>query len=131
MRSYWAFSMCIILDANCLHDLVNRSEAGLPVLEWLLNPRKQAGLIVGGKLYDELRRAGFGRRFIETLTVLSQAGRLHRFTGPQIERVTDELERGGECKSNDAHVVALALVSECNLVSRGILRCNGILKTGI
>jgi hypothetical protein len=107
--------MCIIIDANCFHHLLNATECGKPVLKWLLTAKK-AGLIVGGKLHDELRHAGIeGKKFIETLTKLSQAGRFHRFSGPEVQSKTAE-GKGTVIYSNDPHVIALTMISGCNVV---------------
>jgi rRNA-processing protein FCF1 len=111
--------MCIIVDASCLHHVSNETECGQPVIRWLLNPKKAAGLIVGGQLYAELRRSSFERekkeRFFGFLTELSRAGRLHKFIGPEIYEKTEEVKRTG-IRSNDPHIIALAMISKCNVV---------------
>jgi rRNA-processing protein FCF1 len=111
--------MCIIVDASCLHHIANFTECGRPIMRWLLNPQKLAGLIVGGKLYDELRRSSFERtrkeEFYRTLKVLSEAGRLHNFRGGEVDQKTEEIRSGG-IRSNDPHVIALAIISKCNVV---------------
>ena len=104
--------MCIIVDANCASDLSNKTVDGKPVLRWLLDPRRRAGLILGGKLTYELNRAGLR----STLIVLSQAGRLHRVSDEELRRREVELVAEGICRSNDLHVVALTLLTGCNLV---------------
>jgi hypothetical protein len=112
--------MCVIVDADCLHHLIRGTEIGRPVLRWLVGRSRKAGLIVGGKLYEELRRSGFDNpknaSFRETLRVLSEAGRLHRFIGPEVEKKAKELEVSNLCKSNDQHVVALTIISRCTVV---------------
>ena len=111
--------MCIIVDTNCLHHVSNETESGQPVIRWLLNPKKAAGLIVGGQLYVELQRSSFERRkkerFFGLLTELSRAGRLHKFIGPEIDEKTEEVKRK-RIRSNDPHVIALAMISKCNVV---------------
>jgi hypothetical protein len=111
--------MCIIVDASCLHHVSNETECGQPVIRWLLNPKKAAGLIVGGQLYVELRRSSFERkkkeRFFRLLTELTRAGRLHKFMGPEIDEKTKEVKDKG-IRSNDPHVIALAMISKCNVV---------------
>ena len=90
------------------------------VLSWLLDSSRKTGLIVGGKLYDELRRSGFdsreNRMFHRTLKILSDAGRLHKFIGSDVRNKTAALKERNECKSDDPHVVALAIVSGCSIV---------------
>jgi predicted nucleic acid-binding protein len=102
--------MCIIVDANCIHHLVNRTESGKPVLQWLFNPKKKAGLILGGKLTKEVSIVSF----LPTLVELDRARRVHRVKESVVTALISTLE--AKCKSNDAHVVALALASRCNLV---------------
>ena len=104
--------MCIIVDANSSHELVNRSEDGLPVLRWLLNPKRRSGRIVGGQLVKELVKAGFA----DTLAVLSRAGRLHRAPDRIVDERAEALRESGSCVSNDQHVVALALETGCDIV---------------
>jgi len=104
--------MCIIVDANCAHDLSNATDDGKPVLRWLLNPKRRSGLILGGKLATELARAGL----LSTLSVLKQANRLHRISDSVLNRCEEELVAQGTCKSNDIHVVALTLITGCTLV---------------
>lgn len=104
--------MCIIVDANAAHDLATKTDHGIPVLKWLLNPKKKAGLIWGGKLAEELAL----RSLNDTLLQLSRAGRLHRIDDAKIDPIEKNLTQTGSCKSNDAHVVALCLASSCQLV---------------
>jgi hypothetical protein len=85
---------------------------GEPVLRWLLDPKKRAGLILGGKLAEELIKAGFRATLIE----LNRAGRLHRVADNDLERREAELLAQASCVSNDVHVVALALMTGCLLV---------------
>jgi hypothetical protein len=104
--------MCIIVDANAAHDLSNRTDDGKPVLRWLFNRKRRAGLILGGKLATELVKAGL----THTLVELSRAGRLHRVAGDLLSHRENTLAKQGTCQSNDLHVVALCLVTGCRLV---------------
>jgi hypothetical protein len=102
--------VCIIVDANSAQDIKARSDDGAPILNWLL--KEQSGLVVGGKLLRELVRCGLE----PTLTVLSQAGRLHRIDDGKIQPVQEKLMKDGKCHSDDQHVLALAIVSGCRLI---------------
>lgn len=104
--------MCIIIDANSAHEVVNLTEDGKPVLHWLLDPKQRAGLILGGKLSRELDKAGFR----STLLNLSRVGRLHRVDDEILSQRVAELEKQRWCKSNDLHVVALSMITKCKLV---------------
>jgi hypothetical protein len=103
--------MCIIVDANSAHDLSKKTAAGIPVLRWLLSPKTQSGLVMGGQLSTELMSAGL----MNTLRVLDQAGRLRKFSDAKILARQNELVANGLCKSNDSHIVALAMISRCTL----------------
>ena len=103
--------MCIIVDADCVHHLLVRSEQGIPVLKWLLQG-SNAGLVVGGKNLSEIGAT----RLRDTLAVLSRAGRLHKVSDAALAPIVTRLRSAGTCRSNDSHVVALALVSRCRLV---------------
>ena len=103
--------MCIIVDANAAGDVARGTDGGRPVREWLLRGRS-AGLIVGGRLLKELSEGGLR----DTLRVLDQAGRLRRIAAAQVERIEASLTSDRQCVSNDRHVVALVIASNCNLV---------------
>jgi hypothetical protein len=111
--------MCIIVDASCLHHVANGTECGVPVIRWLLDPRKAAGLIVGGQLYAELRRSSFERKKKEQLaallTELSRAGRLHKIGDASVDKKTVEVKEK-DIRSNDPHVIALTIMTKCNVV---------------
>lgn len=104
--------MCIIVDANAAFELSNKTDDGMPVLQWLLNPRVKAGLIIGGKLAAELR----GIKFSQVLLTLRRAGRLHIIPDQRLKEKEQSLITSGACRSNDVHVVALALATRCNVV---------------
>jgi hypothetical protein len=102
--------MCIIVDANAAHDLKNQTADGKPVLSWLL--RGRGGLVAGGRLTSELVSAGLG----ETLATLARAGRFSRVPDDQVDRAEAFLQELGLCRSNDLHVLAVAVVSKCRLI---------------
>ena len=100
------------MDANSAHELSNRTLDGLPVLRWLLDPKRRAALILGRKLARELDKAGLGTTLVE----LNRAGRLHRVVDDMLERHEEELKARASCVSDDPHVVALTLMTGCTLV---------------
>ena len=104
--------MCIIVDANSAHHLANQTNDGKPVRKWLLNPKKRAGIVLGGKLTSELVKAGLRATLVE----LNRAGRLHRVPDDVLTRRIEQLDQENLCESNDVHVVALALITQCSLV---------------
>jgi rRNA-processing protein FCF1 len=102
--------MCIIIDANCVHHVVRLTDDGKPVVRWLL--KGKGGLVVGGKIKRELSRAGFG----PTMIVLSRAGRLKQLDDDAVDGLEKKIKEQGRCKSNDPHVLAVAVMSGCRLV---------------
>jgi hypothetical protein len=102
--------MCIIIDANAAHDLKNATPDGKPVLSWLL--RGRGGLVAGGKLTRELVSAGLDG----TLVTLARAGRFHRVPDDDVDSTQATLREQGLCRSNDLHVLAVAIVSGCRLI---------------
>ena len=102
--------MCIIVDADSVQDLKGPTEDGKPVLRWLLTGRGK--LVVGGKLKRELAKASLS----QTMVVLDQAGRLKKLNDISVDDLTEKLKSGGQCRSNDCHILAAAIVSGCRLV---------------
>jgi hypothetical protein len=101
--------MCIIIDANAVHEIANKTRDGLPVLQWIFKG-KGGGLIVGGHLKTELARAGMA----PTLVELNRAGRLHSVDDVNIDSIAAEV--APRCRSNDSHVVAIVKISRCSLL---------------
>lgn len=102
--------MCIIVDANSVHELKRPTEDGKPVIKWLLSAR--GGLIVGGKLKRELARSGFG----PTMVVLDQAGQLKKLDDAGVDNMAQKITTDGKCCSNDHHIIAAAIISGCRLL---------------
>jgi predicted nucleic acid-binding protein len=96
--------MCIIVDANAAAIFLGRSSA---VLAWLLGPTGEPRLVAASRLKAELFQVDTVRRL---LVELDRAGRL-RSAFDNVDRTEEELQAGGGCRSNDAHVLALALES--------------------
>ena len=106
--------MCAIVDNDVSHQVFGngRTEAGQFFLDWLT--RGNGGILVaGGKLLTELSQSSeFTRIFSERL----QAGRARIISDESVNADEDELRAQGLCKSNDAHVLALARVSGARLL---------------
>jgi len=105
--------MCAIVDANVAYEVFgsDRPPAGERFFDWLSGPHGQ--LVVGGKLRDELAR---DRRFVQWLRSALRNGRARSVADEAVEGHTAQLRRDGVCKSNDLHVLALALVSGARLL---------------
>ena len=105
--------MCAIVDANVASEVFgsDRPPAGKRFFDWLSSPRGQ--LVVGGKLREELAR---DRRFVQWLKSALRNGRARSVTDDAVDAHATGLRKEGACKSNDLHVIALALVSGARLL---------------
>ena len=106
--------MCAIVDANVTFEVFGRkqTEAGRKFRDWL--DGNGGALVVGGKNLTELAHNGsFRRWFVEARRL---TGRVRQVGKAQIEIQEEELRRGGRCRSDDEHVLALALVSGARLL---------------
>ena len=108
--------MCLIIDANVAHEFYSSPphEDAAPIIEWI--DRGRGLLVFGGKLADEL---GKNSRGIRWLRGRLQAGRANRILESKIALSQKQLEASKEIKSNDIHVLALALASGARLLFTG------------
>ena len=104
--------MCAILDANAAHEVRgrNRSPASEGFFKWIDSGKGK--LIVGGKLREELYKAGIG----EWLREAALAGDVRSVDDRKVNREAQQLQNRGSCRSNDHHVIALARVGGARLL---------------
>ena len=107
--------MCVIIDANVRDQVFSerRPQAAEFLFNWLNSEKEGAKLVVGGKLFRELSNNKAFKAWYQTA---QQFGRAQRFPDGEVDAVTKELEAQQICRSNDAHVVALARVSGARLL---------------
>ena len=106
--------MCAIVDANVTFEVFGRkqTEAGVEFRSWLDSDR--GSLVVGGKNLEELERNGnFIRWFSEARRLEGRVRQIKRKIMSERQQV---LVQGGLLKSDDEHVLALALVSGARLL---------------
>ena len=105
--------MCGIVDANVANEVFgdDPSPAGRRFFDWLAGARGQ--LVVGGELRRELSH---DHRFLRWLRNASQYGRARTIPDEDVEERTDDLRQRDICKSNDKHVLALAIASGARLL---------------
>ena len=105
--------MCAILDANVAGEVfgTERPPAGTAFFKWINSGRGR--LIVGGTLLRELDR---NRRFREWHQQAALAGRVQRLRDDAVDDRMRQLRDARACRSNDEHVVALALVGGARLL---------------
>ena len=106
--------MCGILDANVSSEVFgpNRPQAGKGFFDWINSGGGR--LVVGGKLLDELDTSSASFRNWALQVRLS--GRLREENKQVVDSRERQLQREGEFKSNDSHVLALAQVSDVRLL---------------
>ncbi len=109
--------MCAVVDANVRDQVFGdaQAEAGNFFLDWLLKPNGGT-LALGGKLRDELSDGGRNRNFLRVYNQLRLGGRVKDIPDEQVDAETANLEARRICRSNDAHVLALARVSGARLL---------------
>ena len=106
--------MCAIIDASVVREVFNPTDqppAGKGFFDWI--DRGRGHLVVGGKLGEELEASS---RFKTWAKTAQQSGRLIQVDDGKVNAKTEELERDGTCRSNDAHVIALAQIGRVRLL---------------
>ena len=107
--------MCVIFDANVAGvlfiDSKKRSDAATNFLEYL--DKREIKLVVGGKLLEELTTGS--TKFKEWLNGAVQRESASIIPADKIEKEQKLLE-GEKLKSDDPHVLALAIVSGASLL---------------
>ena len=104
--------MCAIVDANVASEVfgAGRPEAGAKFFDWI-NART-GRLFVGGQLLAELDRTPAREWAREALN----SGRIRRVNESEVTTKTQELRGKGLHRSDDPHVLALAIVSGARLL---------------
>lgn len=101
--------MCIIVDANRAGDFSNKT-AHAPAISDAL-AKRQIKLVVGGELTVELKKT----KLTGLINTLERAGLLVIVADHLIER-TKNIVMASDHKSDDEHVLALAIQSGCRLI---------------
>ena len=105
--------MCGIVDNDVAFEVFGDRQAGAgkSFREWL--DKRRGSLAVGGELLDELTA---NRKFREWYTRNTQSGLILQIGRDRIAPIQRRLEQEGRCKSNDKHVLALAIASGARLL---------------
>ncbi len=105
--------MCAILDNDVVHEVFgqNRPAAGKAFFDWIDSGGGR--LVGGGRLFRELVRNENFRAWWQAATA---SGRVDRVGDEVVEAETVRLAARKACRSNDPHVIALALVSGARLL---------------
>ena len=104
--------MCAIVDTNVISEVIRgKTEAGIKFKDWLEN--RKGILIVGGKHLEELLGDnGFKRWFLE----MRRSGVVEQIRNELIHIHQSDLNQRNDLKSNDSHVLALAIESGARLL---------------
>ena len=105
--------MCAIVDANVVGQVFGkkRPPAAEHFLQWLSSPRGE--LVVGGKLHEEL---SVHRLFLQWFATAIRYRNARTVMHAEVEYLATELRQQGIYKSDDPHVLVLALVSGARLL---------------
>jgi hypothetical protein len=103
--------MCLIIDPNVVHKLFSKPTADYaPVIEAIEN--QKARVVYGGYITVEYRRMGFSK----VLLRLDQQGSTRPVPDDRVNAETSRLIESGVCRSDDPHIVALAIVGKVRLL---------------
>ena len=104
--------MCAIVDANTAYQVFgsDRPEAGVKFFDWFYAGR--GCLFVGGQLLEELSRT----RAREWAREGINSGWIRTVPESDVNFMTQRLRDDGQCRSDDPHVLALAIVSGARLL---------------
>lgn len=84
------------------------------ILDALLNPNTPLVLVYGGKLMEEYKGSNVALRI---LSKLASAGRARLVSSAEIEADAQTVTASGELRSNDAHIISLARVSNTRSIA--------------
>lgn len=108
--------MCAIVDANVANEVFgdNQTSAGEKFLEWITTG--SGVLVVGGKLYDELRATTFRCNFEQWARQASLARKMKIIDAKTIDAKQQQIINKEYYRSDDEHVLALAQASGARLL---------------
>ena len=104
--------MCAIVDASVAGEVFgpSRTPAGKEFFNWV--NQRRGRLVTGGKLLAELNKTP-AREWVRQALI---SGQIRAMDEGDVEAKTRELRRENVCKSNDPHVIALAVISGARLL---------------
>lgn len=107
--------MCVIIDTNVIAVLLLdvKDEVYRPVRERLFSSKRPIRLVYGGPLSIEYTA---NREVIGRLRELDRAARILRINDDKVRVETIKVVQTGVCRSNDAHIIALARVSKARVL---------------
>ena len=104
--------MCCILDASCFGEFFDPKNTDMkPLREWL---NKKNGKLAYSPTEKLKKECEGNQNFKELLAARRRAGKAKTPDANEVHKKTKKLER--KVKSNDAHIIALAMVSGAKLL---------------
>ncbi len=107
--------MCAIVDTDRWHQVFPTSGgAPDPLRAWL--QRRAGFLALGGKLLREITGHSQRQKLVQALIA---SGQIRHYSSQTIREEERRVRQQNRCRSNDTHVIALALVSGARLLYSG------------
>lgn len=110
--------MCLIVDASCCGKLFPEPENNYKYVKSCLYGFAQrhdinVKLVIGGQLKKELLRHHATR---EAIAVLVRGNRAKLVSDVEVDKLSASIAHKHELKSNDSHIIALALLTGARLL---------------
>ena len=107
--------MCIILDANCFHKYLDPDDKDMrPVRTWLKKENAKIAHSSTEKLKSELEHSS---RMVNEFIALRRENKLKVISSEEVDNKENELnDPKKEIKSNDLHILALALAGNVKVL---------------
>ena len=106
--------MCIIIDANKCNELANGDSDLQPIIEWIASGKGNIVFANTDRFQTEFR--GCSVDFKTLWRTYDQAGQVNHMNSIDVEK---EMKTLKNLKSNDDHIIALALVSGAKILVSG------------
>jgi hypothetical protein len=116
--------VCVIVDTNLASQVLldANNVVYAPVRKKLFENKRPIRLVYGGRLAQEYSK---NRELVSTLLILDRAARTFRINDEEVRVETRKVVKMGLCRSNDAHIIALARISK----ARVLISADGNLET--
>lgn len=108
--------MCIIIDVNIVKDILTGTALCFSNIHDSLTSSKRPSRVImniGGRLRREYLRVDSISRL---LVQLKAAGRARFVPDNDVDKIETELKKNPSIKSNDHHIIALALASKARIL---------------
>ncbi len=105
--------MCIVLDVNSFHDFKDQANEDMePVRNWLNRNNGKIAYSPTGKFRSEWE-AGGG---YELMKALQRMGKFKLVPAEDVQAKADALEQIGGLRSDDPHIIALAMLADVKVL---------------